>query len=121
MIPGKLYPVHISHKKQNHSLLAYIFKVIKSILGIQLKQIFSNLQINKKVKTLNSEFSESSLVILCHSVDLEQAVWKAQGYNIPLIQVVIRTPLGKNIIKEKVLNNFSVAHLINQNFVFYGD
>ena len=90
-------------------------------MGVQLRTLLGDLRLSRRVKTLHSEFSDSSLVILFHSVDLEEAVCKAQEYNIPLLQVVIRTSEGKMVIRDKVLTNFAVAHLINQNYVFYGD
>ena len=120
-LPGKSYQSGPTSKKQNHSLFHYARKIAFKSMGLQLSQLLGFLQLGPQPSSLHSEFSQSSLAILTNSVDLEQAVWKAKGYNIPLIQAVIRTPEGKETIKEKVLFNFAVGHLLNQNFVFYGD
>lgn len=75
----------------------------------------------KSKRTLQSVYSEESLAILTNSADLDDALVQAQQYNIPLLQVVILTEEGEKVIKEKLLLSFTVAHLINENFVLYGD
>ena len=50
---------------------------------------------------------------MTYSFDLDYAVMRAQEYNIPLLQVVVLSERGEEVIKEKVLMSFRVAHLVN--------
>jgi hypothetical protein len=37
------------------------------------------------------------------------------------MQIVIKTAIGEETVKEKILFNFNIAQFVNQNFVLYGD
>ena len=53
------------------------------------------------------------MAILSNSFDLDNALTRSQEYNIPLLQIVILSEKGEQIIKEKILLDFRVAHMIN--------
>lgn len=119
-VPGKVYQVPVSNYKKNHSLLHYIKQLLSSLLTTKTKQFLSTISLNSR-RTLQSVYSEESMAILTNSIDLDDALSQAQEYNIPLLQVLILTAEGERVIKEKILINFTVAHLVNENFVLYGD
>ncbi len=44
-------------------------------------------------------------------------------YNIPLMQVIMNpnNKAEEQVVLEKILRDFTIAHFVNQNFVLYGD
>ena len=98
LLGGHCPPV-LPPKKANHSLLHYARKVVGKAMMLQLKQLMGVLQLRRQPVTLYSEFNGTSMAILTNSIDLDQAVDKARGYNIPFMQVVIRTLEGKQTVK----------------------
>ena len=58
-----------------------------------------------------------------NSVKLDVAVRKALEYNIPMMQIIVdpNNEIEEKIVFEDILKNFEISHLINQNFVLYGD
>jgi hypothetical protein len=51
-------------------------------------------------------YAKESLAILSNSIDLHNAICKAQEYNIPLIQILILSEAGEKTVKEKIIFNF---------------
>lgn len=105
IVPGKKYPSQTSNNKQSHSLFHYGRRLLSFLLSLEMHQFFTFIKL-RKVKTLHAMYSSSSLAILSNSIDLHNAICKAQEYNIPLIQILILTPEGEQIVKERIILNF---------------
>lgn len=119
-LPASHCPAPLPSSKDGHSILQYAGRLLSMVFSVHARQLWSLVRFRSK-RTLQSQFKDESLAILAHSSDLKQAAHKAQEYHIPLLQILITSPEGETAVKEKLLFNFAVSHLINQNFVLYGD
>jgi hypothetical protein len=82
------------------------------VLTAKFKQLLSTINLKPK-RTLQSVYSQESMAILSNSFDLDDALTRAQEYNIPLMQVVILTEAGEQTVRDKILTAFKIAHLLN--------
>lgn len=119
-VSGKVYETSRLDRKNSHSVLFYIKDLMAYVLSAKFKELVSSITQTPR-RTLQSVYSGESMVILSNSFDLESALTTAQQYNIPLLQIVILTLEGEQTVKDKILLSFKVSHLINENFVLYGD